>query len=374
MTPARLDQRTARLIVQRTMQILSYSVNVMNAQGVIIASGDPQRVNQRHEGAVLALTENRIVEIDEATAATLKGVKPGINLPVIFRDSMVGVVGISGKPDEVRNYAELVRMAAELVLEQVDLLEKSQWDRRYRDELVSQLISPEQQPQSVKSIAAYLGISPDKPRIALILSLPAPDHEQFHQLVEYIDNLKMDLLVSIRGINSLVVLKPVICDENFRLVSPLRKQLQVLRRQLPSSPELLMYVGGFFHTNNGLHRSWQSACAVQQLGLTPAYEQKTIFYDEVKLPALLQGFRDSWEAAELTSAWQQLKAADTRNVLCHTLKTYFEQNCDLSQTTKMLHIHTNTLRYRLTRVESITGLNINKLESVIQLYFGILTE
>lgn len=61
---------------------------------------------------------------------------------MIFRDTMVGVVGISGKPDEVRNYAELVRMAAELVLEQADLLEKSQWDRRYRDELVSQLISP----------------------------------------------------------------------------------------------------------------------------------------------------------------------------------------------------------------------------------------
>ncbi|NGE24538.1 hypothetical protein G5637_38575, partial [Klebsiella pneumoniae] len=34
MTPVQLDQRTARLIVQRAMQILSYSVNVMNAQGV----------------------------------------------------------------------------------------------------------------------------------------------------------------------------------------------------------------------------------------------------------------------------------------------------------------------------------------------------
>ncbi|MCG6396308.1 helix-turn-helix domain-containing protein, partial [Vibrio alginolyticus] len=43
-------------------------------------------------------------------------------------------------------------------------------------------------------------------------------------------------------------------------------------------------------------------------------------------------------------------------------------------TTKTLHIHTNTLRYRLQRVESITGLNINKLESMIQLYFGILTD
>lgn len=182
----------------------------------------------------------------------------------------------------------------------------------------------------------------------------------------------MDLLVSIRGINSLVVLKPVACDADFQPVSPVQKQLQALRRRLP---DLLMYVGGFFHGHNGLHRSWQSACAVQQLGQTPAYSrQKTIFYDEVKLPALLQGFQESWQAAELASAWQKLKAADSRRVLCHTLKTYFDQNCDLSQTTKTLHIHTNTLRYRLQRVESITGLNISKLESMIQLYFGILTD
>ncbi|MBA5859154.1 XRE family transcriptional regulator, partial [Morganella morganii] len=99
-------------------------------------------------------------------------------------------------------------------------LEQSQWDRRYRYELVSQLIIPEQQPQSVKSIAAYLWISPDKPRIALILALPAPDHEQFHRRLDYTDNLKMDLLVSLRGQNSLVVLRPVTCAADLQPLSP----------------------------------------------------------------------------------------------------------------------------------------------------------
>ncbi len=47
-----LKEDTARQIVQRTMSIIDYSVNVMNEYGVIIASGDPRRLHQRHEGAV----------------------------------------------------------------------------------------------------------------------------------------------------------------------------------------------------------------------------------------------------------------------------------------------------------------------------------
>ena len=80
--------------------------------------------------------------------------------------------------------------------------------------------------------------------------------------------------------------------------SPVQKQLQALRRQLP---DLLMYVGGFSRTQ------WPAP-----LGRVPALcsnwadpgvqPPENHFYDEVKLPALLQGFQDSWQAAELASA------------------------------------------------------------------------
>lgn len=79
-----LKEDTARQIVQRTMSIIDYSVNVMNEYGVIIASGDPRRLHQRHEGAVLALTENRMVMIDEAVAGRLKGVKPELTCRLFF--------------------------------------------------------------------------------------------------------------------------------------------------------------------------------------------------------------------------------------------------------------------------------------------------
>lgn len=77
----RLKKTTAQKIVQRTMQIIPYSVNVMDENGIIIASGDPNRLNQHHTGAVLALRRDQAIEIDEKLAKQWQ-LKAGINLPI----------------------------------------------------------------------------------------------------------------------------------------------------------------------------------------------------------------------------------------------------------------------------------------------------
>ena len=50
----KLNTAIAQKIVQRTMKIIENSVNVMDENGIIIASGNPSRLNQKHTGAVLA--------------------------------------------------------------------------------------------------------------------------------------------------------------------------------------------------------------------------------------------------------------------------------------------------------------------------------
>ncbi len=44
-----LDAATAQQIVDRTMNIIDHNINVMNSQGVILGSGDKQRLNSVHE-------------------------------------------------------------------------------------------------------------------------------------------------------------------------------------------------------------------------------------------------------------------------------------------------------------------------------------
>lgn len=135
-----LDHDLAQDIVDRTMAILPYNVNVMDSQGLILGSGEPERINTRHEGAQLVLANGRVVEIDEPTACRLKGVQPGINLPLLHDQRLIGVLGITGDPALLRTYAELVRMTAEMLVSQRHQQAEQQWRRQRCDDLLALLL------------------------------------------------------------------------------------------------------------------------------------------------------------------------------------------------------------------------------------------
>ena len=106
----------AQYIVDKTMKIINCNVNIMNNHGEIIGSGDTQRIGELHEGAVLAISQGRVVTIDNPTAKKLKGVKPGVNFPLKLKKEIVGVIGITGEPAQIIQFAELVSMTAEMMM------------------------------------------------------------------------------------------------------------------------------------------------------------------------------------------------------------------------------------------------------------------
>ncbi|HEI8867447.1 TPA: helix-turn-helix domain-containing protein [Serratia odorifera] len=367
-----LEESTARQIVQRAMGIINHSVNVMDHNGVIIASGDPTRLFQRHEGAVLALTENRVVEIDIATAAHLKGVQPGINLPFCFRNQRVGVIGISGDPAQVRNYAELVKMAAELMVEQAALLGQHQWEKRYREELASQLLQGTGEPAALESMAAYLGLDLQQPRIVWIIELHDQQPHLLRELLRELENTQREALIAMTDFNELVLLRPASLAQGVWNLKQERKQAQQLQTQFQQRFNLRLIVGGLFGGGDGVFRSGLTARATQAMAKRLKLRHKLLFYPDYPLPSLLCDMSDDWRAQELSRPWQQLCEHDEKGVLRQTLRQYFYRNCDQTQTAVQLHIHVNTLRYRLQRIEAITGLKINELTGTLQLYIGML--
>jgi len=367
-----LEEATARQIVQRAMGIIHHSVNVMDSNGVIIASGDPARLYQRHEGAVLALTENRVVEIDTATAAHLKGVKPGINLPFSFRQQLVGVIGISGDPQEVRAYAELVKMAAELMVEQAALLDQHQWERRYREELAHQLLQPQTEPGSLEAMAAYLGLDLQQPRLVWIIELYDQQPQLLRDLLTELESTQRDALMIMTRFNELVLLRPAMLQQGEWSLKQERRQAQQLLNQLQGRFRVRLIIGGYFAGQEGLQRSNLTARATQVMARRLKLRHKTLFYQDYPLPSLLCDMGEDWRAQELSRPWAVLSEKDEKGVLRNTLRQYFYLNCDQTQAALQLHIHVNTLRYRLQKVEAITGLNINNLGDNLQLYIGML--
>ena len=87
----------------------------MNKKGYIIASGNKSRINTLHVGAVDAIKQRKTLPMDQQYG---NHGQPGVNMPLKFKNEIIGVVGITGDPNKVTPLASLLKTAVELLLQQ----------------------------------------------------------------------------------------------------------------------------------------------------------------------------------------------------------------------------------------------------------------
>ena len=54
-----------------------------------------------------------------------------------------------------------------------------------------------------------------------------------------------------------------------------------------------------------------------------------------------------------------------------TLKAYVECSFNIKRTAKRLHVHENTMRYRASRLEEITGLELDNSRNIFELVLAL---
>lgn len=64
-------------------------------------------------------------------------------------------------------------------------------------------------------------------------------------------------------------------------------------------------------------------------------------------------------------------AAGDRTELAHTLQTLLENNLDRAATSAALHVHRNTLAYRMRRIQELSGLDLSRPRDVACAYMAL---
>ena len=324
-----LDTKMAQDIVARTMRIIDTNINVMDARGRIIGSGDRERIGELREGALLVLSQGRVVDIDDAVARHLHGVRQGINLPLRLEGEIVGVIGLTGEPENLRKYGELVCMTAEMMLEQSRLMHLLAQDSRLREELVMNLIQAEENTPALTEWAQRLGIDLNQPRVVAIVEVDSGQlgvdsaMAELQQLQNALTTPERNNLVAIVSLTEMVVLKPALNSFGRWDAEDHRKRVEQLITRMKM------------------------------------------------LPVLLDSLRGDWQANELARPLARLKAMDNNGLLRRTLAAWFRHNVQPLATSKALFIHRNTLEYRLNRISELTGLDLGNFDDRLLLYVAL---
>ncbi|GKW31022.1 CdaR family transcriptional regulator [Pectobacterium brasiliense] len=374
-----LNAKMAQDIVARTMQIIDSNINVMDARGKIIGSGDQERLGELHEGALLALSQGRVVDIDDAVARHLHGVRPGINLPLRIDGEIVGVIGLTGNPSQLRQYGELVCMTAEMMLEQARLLHMLAQDSRLREELVLNLIRTDDLSPALMEWAQRLGIDLNKPRVAAVIEVDSGQlgvdsaMAELQQLQTLLTTPERDNLIAIVSLTEMVVLKPALNSHGRWDAEEHRRRVDTLMSRMAESSRLRvrLALGNYFSGPGSIARSYRTARTTMSVGKQRMPAQRCYYYQDLMLPVLLDSLRGGLQANELVRPLSKLKAMDGNGLLRRTLGAWFRNNVQPGATAKALFIHRNTLEYRLNRISELTGLDLGNFDDRLLLYVAL---
>nr|WP_274655174.1 sugar diacid recognition domain-containing protein [Paenibacillus humicola] len=347
----------ADMIVKETMHRLNRNINIMDESGIIIASGDAARLDQVHEGALEVLRLGKPLMIDEANQRRWKGAQTGINLPIELQGQIVGVIGITGEPQEVREFGGLVKMTTELMLRQTLFMQQSEWKRQTMETIIEELIRGEPNNQLIDERLDMLNVRLRPPFDVCLVDIQDRTF-QSQTLMRQIEDTIGQTIAGFISVNRL-----------FILFSGLDGAKRELKLRL-------------------LRETFQRWGFPFRIGLTePVYDRNKVTgaYREAEL-ALLIGEPDrvinTYSDIESKALIYQMSAharerfagrvfPESVHKFAESLQAFFDSNQNITEAAKALYIHRNTLIYRLRKIKRETGYDPQLFQEAVPLQMAL---
>lgn len=365
----KLSNYLAKKIIAEVQKVLRENLIVVGVDGTIMASTDPSRIGTFHEGAYNVVRTGKKLNIMKEDVKKLKGVKAGVNLPIRFNNEVIGVIGITGIPKEVGPYGDLVRRMTELFIQESYIREQMDWRERSLEAYVLDWLKMNNWSEGMKQRGEILGLQLDVPRRCILIHIQHDENhfESLHPdfwmfLHQYFNQLDTNDILVRWGSNRFVVLEEVDSDEK-RTIYNLEKLQKIIQTNYKIG--IAIGVGQAVPPENVFYSYEQAKRA-----LAVAMETSSIVFEsDLRFEMCLQDISEETRNLYLQRTISPLLKDEE---LLETLKVYIECNASLKQSAEQLHIHINTLHYRLKRIEEITTLNPKQFKDLVSLYLATL--
>lgn len=356
-----LDHVLAQNIVDRAMGILPFNVNVMDCQGVILGSGEPERINTWHEGAQLVLANQRVVEICAQSFPCLKGVQPGVNVPLMHDERLIGVLGLTGDPHELRTYAELLRMTAEMLVSQRHREIQSQGSKQRSDDLLTLLLGEIGDSRHMLDEAQQLGLKLQLMRTPLLIELAS--RQVAGMVSEWLQGRVPDSWCLSLSPNTVLWCCPAEGG-----VDP-HRYLQ--KMQSKGWTPVRVVFGVPVQGIERLRKVCAQVTALAAYGRAVLRTERLLLLTRLHLPAMLWAHREEYVIEELLAVVNKVRTEDSTGQLMQTLRSWCDHNGHIQTCADALGLHRNTVRYRMDRISEITEMDLDQLDDVTALYLGV---
>ena len=112
-------------------------------------------------------------------------------------------------------------------------------------------------------------------------------------------------------------------------------------------------------------RSYREAQAALEVGRVFDTDKNIVSYENLGIGRLIYQLPTTLCEMFLNEVFKKgsIEALDRETL--STIQCFFENNLNVSETSRTLYMHRNTLMYRLDKIERVTGLNLRKFSDAV---------
>lgn len=345
-----IQVQTAHKIVHSMKKIIKQDLNFMNSQGTIIASTDENRINQFHEAALKCIKEHKtiIIESDQIYI----GSKPGINIPVFFNHQVIGVIGITGKPNEVEPYAQVIKQMTEILIlenwQRHSHIRQREFNRAIIENLIFQKNHTSQTIFSL-SIDSQLNFACYKIQPNVINQIDLK--EKLLSELEKNPKFGQSLYATFIDMNLILL-----------FINHSQEEIEIYLKELiykferTDKIDLCFGVSDYFYSNNQTLEYLNQSQLAQKWSHLNHSKCPVSFYDEMNLGILLLKIEKD---AKIRFKNQILKNIPQEDFYFYKdlIQSYGQLNGSIGKIANHFSMHKNTVQYQLNRLRDLTGYN-----------------
>lgn len=364
----------AQAIVDELGEIVRQKINMMDEKGFIIASTDVSRIGNFHEGAKKIIDENLpelYITAEEATADT----RMGINLPLFYKKKIIGVIGITGAYDQVIGYGKVVKKMTEILIRERIQEDEKRLDTRVLSRFLEEWVLGNGMLRSdfLAERGRQLGIDIAVPRRIVVISMDKVENYidtlEGQELIERIENFISKIIFAdhrstliLRNSARQILLLPFLDDEElYTIAVQLHEEVQK-----KFSHDLRIGIDG---VNDNIHEAYLQADRAWRLG--KYLPRKISLYGRLNIEMFLHEISEGTKFDYLEKLFKRYDKEEIPQVIS-LLETYFAADGSLSEMSKLMYLHKNTLQYKLKKLVKLTGYDVRQPKYAAIFYLAVL--
>ncbi len=393
-----INEIIAESIVNKLSALLKKKVTVSSPSGDVLASTELSETGKNYDQLRIAAEQKK--ETETSGPASKTTLPQGLIVPILYSGEVAGSLFLEDQPEQYQHYRNIVATTAELLIHQNMVTDNFPYKDKIKDNFVFGLLHRRLavEDSKVREEADLFDINLNRDKVVLIINvegfwnglfgnnLSASEDEKQTMLSNYKKKIYQAFnqffgrlsgcSVSYFGSDTFVVLLDELYSMDGReMVEMVRNKSQELNQILSAQFEkgtynrILIGVGSFYRGKDGAILSYEEARRALNLGLSIGEHRQLYHIDDLGMIATLAGGNKKWQDNFVRRLLMKLLAEE---YLLETVEVFFDRNMSLTQTSKQLNIHRNTLLYRLDKIKKVTGLDPRKFNDAMELKVALI--